>query len=214
MQTDNKSDLPDGAKDPAARMPRASGMPQPLLLFLCFLRIGAFTFGGYAMIALIRAEFVDKRHFITEEEFIDMVAVAESTPGPIAINAATYIGYRVGGVVSAATATLGVCIPSFIIIYVISLFFDAFLTLSWAAWAFRGIQASVAYLILAAGVKMARGLKRTPMNVILMGVTCVALLLFTLFSLHVSSLVFILLGAAVGVTVYLIRLWRERGAEK
>lgn len=187
-----------------------SVLPIRLALFLAFLRIGAFTFGGgYAMIALIRREFTDRRGWIAEDEFLDMVAIAESTPGPVAINAATYIGYRMGGFFGALSATLGVCIPSFVIIYVISLFFDAFRALTWVTWAFRGIQACVAYLILSAGVKMVRSLKRTLMNRILLIGTIGVMLLLTLLSVRFSTIFYILIGASVGLTVYLIRYLRE-----
>ena len=95
-----------------------------------------------------------------------MVAIAESTPGPIAINAATYIGYRVLRFRGSLIATVGVCIPSFAIIYVISLFFDKFLSLTLVANAFKGIQICVIYLIFSAGVKMLKGISKTPFNVI------------------------------------------------
>ena len=94
-----------------------------LELFLTLFKIGAFTFGGgYAMLALLESELVSKKKWIEKDEFLDMVAIAESTPGPIAINSATYIGYKRAGVLGSAAATLGVVLPSFIIIYVISLF--------------------------------------------------------------------------------------------
>ena len=118
-------------------------------LFLVFLKIGAFTFGGgYAMIALLENEFVEKRDWLEQKEFMDMVAIAESTPGPVAVNSATYIGYKMAGTAGAAVATLGVCLPSFGIIYLISLFFDQFLSLRLVGCAFRGIQVCVIYLIL------------------------------------------------------------------
>ena len=107
-------------------------------LFLSMLKIGLFTFGGgYAMIALIENEFVSKKKWIDKEEFLDMVAISESTPGPLAINSATYIGYKTAGVAGAFSATIAVCIPSFVIIYVISLFFDQFLSLEYAQYAFH-----------------------------------------------------------------------------
>ena len=99
-------------------------------LFGTFLKIGAFTFGGgYAMVALLQNEFVEEKKWVTKEEFLDMVAIAESTPGPMAVNSATYIGYRIAGTAGAAAATTAVCIPSFVVIYLISLFFDQFLSL-------------------------------------------------------------------------------------
>ena len=104
-------------------MPRNKVMKakQVLKLFLALLKIGLFTFGGgYAMIALLQNEFVSKQKWIDKDEFLDVVAIAESTPGPIAINAATYVGYKTAGFLGAVAATVGVCIPSFIIIFVIS----------------------------------------------------------------------------------------------
>ena len=100
-------------------------------LFGTFFKIGAFTFGGgYAMVALLEHEFVEKKRWLTREEFLDMVAIAESTPGPVAVNSATYIGYKLAGVAGAAASTLAVCLPSFAVIYLISLFFDRFLQLT------------------------------------------------------------------------------------
>ena len=99
-----------------------------LSLFLTFLKIGAFTFGGgYAMIALLEHELIEKKGWIGHDEFLDMAAIAESTPGPVAVNAATYVGFHVAGVSGAALATLAVCLPSFLIIFAISQFFDRFL---------------------------------------------------------------------------------------
>ena len=129
-------------------MVRYTGMKLICSLFITFLKIGAFTFGGgYAMIALLENEFVEKKKWLEKSEFLDMVAVAESTPGPVAINSATYIGYKIAGFAGAAMSTLAVCIPSFFVIYGISLFFDQFLSLRWVSCAFRGIQVCVIYLI-------------------------------------------------------------------
>ena len=99
-------------------------------LFWTFFKIGAFTFGGgYAMVALLQNEFVEEKKWVTKEEFLDMVAIAESTPGPVAVNSATYIGYKIEGMAGAAASTVAVCLPSFAVIYLISLFFDQFLRL-------------------------------------------------------------------------------------
>ena len=137
-------------------------MKKYLKLFFTMLKIGLFTFGGgYAMIALLENEFVSKKEWIEKDEFLDMVAIAESTPGPIAINAATYIGYKMLGFLGSLTATVAVCIPSFVIIYAISLFFDAFLSFTLVAYAFRGIQVCVIWLILSAGLKMLKQMRRT-----------------------------------------------------
>ena len=172
-------------------------------MFLIMFKIGLFTFGGgYAMLALLEGEFVEKRKWLEKEEFLDMVAIAESTPGPIAINSATYIGFKRAGVLGSAAATLGVVMPSFIIIYVISLFLDQFLKLQLVAYAFRGIQAGVVYLILSAGLKMLRGLKKNPMSIAIL-VTVLALMVsFSLFAVEFSAIVFILISAVIGLAVY------------
>ena len=95
-------------------------------IFFTMMKIGLFTFGGgYAMLALLENEFVEKRAWLEKDEFLDMVAIAESTPGPIAINSATYIGYKKAGFLGSTLATVGVCIPSVVIIFLISLFFVA-----------------------------------------------------------------------------------------
>ena len=102
-----------------------------LQLFISMLKIGAFAFGGgYAIIALLENEFVTKRSWIDHDEFMNVVAIAESTPGPIAINVATYIGYKLKGFFGATVATVGVCMPSFIIMYVVSLFYERFMEIS------------------------------------------------------------------------------------
>ncbi len=169
------------------------------------LKIGLFTFGGgYAMLALLEDEFVTRRGWVDKEEFLHMVALAESTPGPIAINAATYLGYKLAGAGGAVTATVGVCLPSFIIIYAISLFFDAFLSLTWVAYAFRGIQACVVYLILSAGVRMLKSVERRPLSMIILGGVMAAMVIFTLTAVEISSVWYILISAAIGLIAYAV----------
>ena len=183
-----------------------------LKLFLSFFKIGLFTFGGgYAMIALIEREFVENKKWLEHDEFMDIVAIAESTPGPIAINSATYIGYKNAGVLGSAVATLGVSLPSFIIIYIISLFFDAFLKAEYVGYAFRGIQVCVSYLIINAGWKMFKKLKKTPFNITLLAVCSIAFLLTTLFSAKISSILFILAGAVVGLVYYALTKISKEG---
>ena len=132
-----------------------------LELFGVFFKIGLFTFGGgYAMISLIGHEIGERRRWISPDELTEVFAIAESTPGPIAVNCATYVGYRREGVAGGVWATLGVVMPSFIIIYAISLFFERFMALSVVANAFRGIQVAVAFLILRAGLRLAVRLPR------------------------------------------------------
>ena len=176
-----------------------------LSLFLTMLKIGLFTFGGgYAMIALLENEFVAKKKWIEKDEFLDVAAIAESTPGPIAINAATYIGYKNTGIIGSMITTLGICIPSFVIIYAISLFFDAFLSLTLVAYAFKGIQICVVYLILTAGLKMLKQMKKTVFNIIIISITLICMVVFSLFAVKFSTIFYILLSGACGVAVYLL----------
>ena len=176
-----------------------------LSLFLTMLKIGLFTFGGgYAMIALLENEFVEKKKWIEKDEFLDVAAVAESTPGPIAINAATYIGYKNTGMIGSMIATLGICIPSFVIIYAISLFLDAFLSLTLVAYAFKGIQICVVYLIISAGLKMLKQMKKTAFNIIIVSITIICMVVFSLFSVKFSTIFYILISGACGVVVYLL----------
>lgn len=175
-------------------------------LFITMLKIGLFTFGGgYAMIALLENEFVSRRKWIEKNEFLDMVAIAESTPGPIAINAATYIGYRVLRFRGSFIATVGVCIPSFAIIYVISLFFDKFLSLTLVANAFKGIQICVIYLIFSAGVKMLKGISKTPFNVITIIAVMSAMIITSILAVNFSTIYYILICGICGVVLYLFQ---------
>ena len=117
-------------------------------LFATFFKIGAFTFGGgYAMIPLIQKEAVEKRKWVTDEDILEIIAIAESTPGPIAINSATFVGYRTCGVLGSACATLGVVLPSFLIILVISFLLQQFQNLQAVQYAFQGIRAGVLALL-------------------------------------------------------------------
>ena len=176
-----------------------------LSLFLTMLKIGVFTFGGgYAMIALLENEFVEKKKWLEKDEFLDVAAIAESTPGPIAINAATYIGFKNAGIVGSIIATLGICIPSFVIIYAISLFFDAFLSLTLVAYAFKGIQICVVYLILSAGLKMLKQMKKTVFNIIIILITLICMVVLSLFAVKFSTIFYILISGAFGVVVYFL----------
>ena len=183
-------------------------------LFLTFLKIGAFTFGGgYAMVALLENEFIVKKKWIDKKEFLDMIAIAESTPGPMAINSATYIGYHIAGVPGAAMATLAVCIPSFVIIYLISLFFDQFLSLKVVSCAFRGIQVCVVYLIFSAGVRMLKSLEKTTFNTVLVITVSVCMITFSVFAVSFSSIYFILLSGVIGLAVYFLRRLCRKGGD-
>lgn len=179
-------------------------------LFITFLKIGAFTFGGgYAMIALLENEFVEKKKWLEKSEFLDMVAVAESTPGPVAVNSATYIGYKIAGFAGATMSTLAVCIPSFFVIYVISLFFDQFLSLRWVSCAFRGIQVCVIYLILTAGLKMLKSIDKNTLNLTLLTLVMASMLCCSITAVSFSSVFYILICGAVGLVVFFLRKIRK-----
>ncbi|MBQ3046433.1 MAG: chromate transporter [Clostridia bacterium] len=182
-----------------------------LRLFLAMFKIGLFTFGGgYAMIAIIEREIVEKKQWINHDEFVDLIAIAESTPGPLAINSATYVGYKIAGVLGSVFATLGVVLPSFIIIFIISLFFDAFLAIEWVAYAFRGIQAAVAFLILNAGIKMLKNVKKSVFGIIMTSLTVLCFVTLSLLAVSFSSIFYILIGGVVGLTAYLITYIKTR----
>ena len=149
-----------------------------LELFLTFMKIGLFTFGGgYAMISLIEDICVEQKKWITHEEMMNVAIVAESTPGPIAINCATFVGYHKGGFKGAVVTTVGVVIPSFLIIFAISQFLDNFLEITLIANAFRGIKLAVGLLILNAGLNMLQKMKKTKQSIVfLVCALCVMLL--------------------------------------
>ena len=179
-------------------------------LFLTFFKIGLFTFGGgYAMIALLEEEFIQRRKWLDKDEFLDMAAIAESTPGPVAINSATYLGYKLAGVPGAAVSTLAVCLPSFCIIYVISLFFEQFTRLTVIANAFKGIQVCVIYLIFSAGVRMLKALDKSALSRGVLGCVMLAMVGFSLAGVSVSSILLILLSGAAGVVFWLVS--RKKG---
>ena len=184
-------------------------------LFLSMMKIGAFTFGGgYAMISLLESEFVSKKGWIDSDEFLDLVTIAESTPGPIAINCSTYIGYKKAGFFGALVATLGMCIPSFAIIYFISLFLESFLEVRWVASAFRGIQVCVIFLILSAGVKMLKKIRKTAFNVTVILLTLATMLLLSLLAVGFSSIFYILIFGTLGLVIYTVRyICNMRGEE-
>lgn len=180
------------------------------MMFLSMLRTGCFAFGGgYGMIALFEREFVQKRNYISHEEFLDVVAIAESTPGPIAINVATYIGYKVKGFFGSVIATAGICIPSFVIMYFVSLFYERFMEITAVAAAFKGIQICVVYLVLSAGLKMLSKMKKTLPSVITFLFTCIGMTLCTLFDIRISSVWFILLAGVFGLLLFLAKKGKE-----
>ena len=179
-------------------------------LFFTFFKIGLFTFGGgYAMIALLEEEFIQRRRWLDKDEFLDMTAIAESTPGPVAINSATYLGYKLAKVPGAATATVAVCLPSFLIIYAISLFFEQFTQLTVIANAFKGIQVCVIYLIFSAGVRMLKSLDKSLFAIGVFAAVMLVMVGLSLAGVSVSSILLILLSGAAGVAAWLIGRRKE-----
>lgn len=177
-----------------------------LTLFLTFLKIGAFTFGGgYAMVPLIQRETCEKRHWIKNEDLLDIVAVAESTPGPIAVNSATFVGHKVAGIGGALCSTIGVVLPSFIIISIVALFLRQFEELKWIQYAFVGIRAGVLALILHASLSLLRQCPRNIFNYIIFAL-CFGLAAFT----PLNALWLIAGAALAGLTRQLI-LCRKGG---
>lgn len=180
-------------------------------LFITMLKIGLFTFGGgYAMIALLENEFIERKKWIDKDEFLNMAAIAESTPGPIAINAATYIGYNLGGFLGSLISTVAVCIPSFVIIFLISLFFDKFISLTWVSYAFKGIQVCVIYLIASAGIKMFSSIEKNIFNAAVIAIVTLTMVTLSLLAVSFSTIFYILICGALGVSVYLIRELKTR----
>lgn len=174
-----------------------------LELFLTFAKIGIFTFGGgYAMIAQIKEVVVERKGWLDDEELMQIITVAESTPGPIAINMATYVGYKKKGVMGSIMATLGVVLPSLLLLFVISLCLDEFMKNKYVAYAFTGIKCGVAFLILRAGFDMLKKLERKPIPMVTFGSVFILMILFELLSVSFSSIWFILMGGVLGILFY------------
>ena len=175
-------------------------------LFLCFAKIGLFTFGGgYAMIVLIGNACVENKHWLTHDEMMNITVIAESTPGPISINCATYIGYKQKGFAGALAATFGIVLPSFCIIFLVSMFLDRFLEITWFAHAFQGIKAAVGILIIDAGFKMLKKMKKKPLSVAIVVCAFIVMLLISLLSLKISSLILMLAAGLVSLTIFMIK---------
>ena len=174
-------------------------------LFFTFFEIGLFTFGGgYAMISLIENTCVENKKWITHDEMMTITVIAESTPGPIAINCATFVGYKKGKLPGAIAATLGVALPSFVIIYLISKFLNHFLEITWVSNAFKGIKIAVGILIVDAAVKMIKKMKKKTMQIIMVCFAVVAMLLINIFTLNISSMALMLASAVIGILVFSI----------
>ena len=186
-------------------------------LFFTFAKIGLFTFGGgYAMISMIQNICVDRKQWITHDEMMNVTVIAESTPGPIAINCATFTGYQKAGFIGALTATLGMIVPSFTVIYLISMFLDNFLELAIIANAFKGIKIAVGLLILNAACTMIQKMHKKRLPRAIMVCSCIAMLCINLFAWNFSSISLMLAAAAVSLTIFVLNGAPEQkgGAKK
>ena len=177
-----------------------------LKLFLTFMKIGLFAFGGgHAMIPLIEHDCVEKKKWITHDEMMNLTIIAESTPGPISINCATYVGYKQKGLLGAIIATIGMVLPSLIILFVISLFLDRFLEIKWVYNAFLGIKCAVGLLIFDAGIKMIKKMDKKPIPIIILVCSFILMLLIDLFALNVSSIILMLIAALIGLALFFLK---------
>lgn len=182
-----------------------------IYLFTTFFKLGLFTFGGgYAMIPTLKEIVVENKKWLTNDEMLEVLAIAETTPGPIAINMATYIGYKQGKVLGSFLSTLGVVLPSLIIVYIVSLIFDQFISNPYVAAAFVGIKACVAFLIIKAGWGMLVKMKKNPFNVILFSLIFIVLIVLELTSTSFSSIYLILFGGISCIVVNLLQNINKR----
>ena len=182
-----------------------------LELFLTFMKIGAFTFGGgYAMIALIEGICVEKKQWFTHEEMMELTVIAESTPGPIAINSSTYVGYKQAGFWGALVATLGMVLPSFCIIFLISMFFDRFLEYPLVANAFQGIKVGVGLIICNAGLNMMKKMKKDLFFKLMLAAAFLTILAINVFALNVSTIAVMLCAVVVSLAVFLAQQRMDR----
>lgn len=170
-------------------------MDKMFTLFYIFFKIGITTFGGgYAMIPIIQKEIVDKHKFITEEEVLDIFSISEATPGVIAVNAATFVGYKIAGFFGSVFATIGVCIPSFIIIIAVWFFLGEFKENQWIQYALDGIKIGVIVLLIGAVLKLSKVNKFNIFNISLVVIT-IGVNLFT----NINIILLILFGVLAGV---------------
>lgn len=174
-------------------------------LFLTFAKIGTFTFGGgYAMISVIEHDCVDRKQWITHDDMMNITAIAESTPGPIAINCATFVGYKQKGIIGAIAATLGIVIPSFVIIFLIAMLLDNFLEITVIANAFKGIKLAVGILILDAAIKMIRKMPKKPLPCTIVVCAALLMLLVNIFSVNLSSVSLMLAGGVISLIIFAV----------
>lgn len=176
-------------------------------LFITFAKIGLFTFGGgYAMIAIIENNCVEKKQWITHDEMMDITVIAESTPGPIAINCATYTGYKTAVLLGSIVATLGIVLPSFLVIYFISVFMSNFLEIKIIANAFKGIKIGIGLLILDVGIGMVKKMPKKKLPRLIMMLSFVLMTIISMLSLKISTITLMLSFGFVSLIVSLCKM--------
>lgn len=178
-----------------------------LTLFLDYLKIGLFSFGGgLAMLPLIERTFVEKRKYITSEELLNITSIAEATPGVIAVNCATYVGYKIKGFLGSLVATIGAVLPSFVIILIVSIFYEKFMQVALIKHFVNGLTIAGSYLIFRAGIKLFKSSKKDALSYILIAVSFFCLMIIKIFNVNFSTIYFILIGGFVSLIVYFINL--------
>lgn len=184
-------------------MKKHRGFKHYLSLFLVFLKLGLFSIGGgTTMLTLLEGELVEKRKWMTEDELTEMTAISESTPGPIAINLATYLGYSRGGFFGAILTTLGVVLPPFAIMFAISLFFQNLLEYQAIQYAFIGVKCGVVFLLCKVSITLIIHNKKDWLSLLLLVGVTVAMVVFTILAINFSAIYFILIGAVLGLLIY------------
>ena len=182
-------------------------------LFLTFFKLGIFSIGGGpTMLTLLQDELVEKKKWISNDELMEMTAIAESTPGPIAINLATYLGYKKGGFLGALLSTLGVIITPFVLMFCISLFLENLLSFEAIKYAFMGIKVGVVFLLLKVSFTLVKGMKKDWFGIVVLTTVTISLVLITIFAVNFSTIYFILIGALLGIIFYGI-IPKKRGGK-
>jgi chromate transporter len=178
-------------------------MPILLQLFLTFAKIGLFTFGGgYAMISIIENICVERKKWITHDEMMEITVIAESTPGPIAINCATYVGQKTAGLLGSIVATVAIALPSFVVILLIATLLDNFLEITLIANAFKGIKIGVGLLIFTVALSMLKKMPPKLLPRLIAGCACVAMLVINFLSLNISSIVLMLIAGVIALIIF------------
>lgn len=165
------------------------------------------------MISQIKDIVVDKKKWITNEELLQIITIAESTPGPIAVNVATFIGYKRRKILGSVFSTLGVILPSFIIIFIISIFLEGFMEYKVVQYAFIGINAAVAFLIIKMGITLFKTIERKIVPILVFVITLILVVVFNILSITFSSIYFILISGIIGIIYYSITMKKMEGEE-